>query len=210
MHDFNLSGYWFLLWSVVSAALGILIELIDQSIIQSPVFVVAIIIILYAIFLLSWLGVFFVKGVNGSNKYGLDPLRADNLRLPRLSKRALFLVFGPAIIGPLVLSWQLFSAKGFQKGLEVMKENVMGLDEDIKERQMEKKRQCELLIKKCEGMSEGDTGSNEEQDTEGQKTEENNQCAEWLIKRCKKMLEEGVEEGEDTGESQKEGMGAEQ
>ena len=115
LHDLNLSGYWWLLLLLLSLAFSFVRSIVELSFIQS--FVVEVI-----AFFVGLLGfvfsicLFVMKGTEGKNKYGYDPLEKDD---KPSSKSALLLMISPAVVC-LLISMSIPSEKSFKTKLVEM------------------------------------------------------------------------------------------
>lgn len=78
LHDLNLSGYWIILPLFFLAGFLIFGLLFDEEQASFPLIMVGF------LYISSGIILFFVKGTNGDNKYGLDLLQMENLNIPRL------------------------------------------------------------------------------------------------------------------------------
>ena len=200
-HDLNLSGYWVLLVVCLEIVLNIIFELVDSSVIQVSFLVEILLLLIALVMFLGWfIGCLFIRGTKGDNKYGPDPLEKGNLHIPRLSRLVLkLLIFLPVICFISLTSIIVFKT-GVSGGLENMQKSLEGMETALEERQMERKKQCELIIKRCEGTSEGD--AEEEQ-------WKKKYCDGWIRRECEKMLEQNINENkeESMGEDTKENVG---
>ena len=192
VHDLNLPGYWVLFIICLDVVLNIIFELIDSSVIQLPLLLeILLILVAFVAFLVSFICLFFLKGTKGDNRYGPDPLQEGSLRIPRLSKSVLTLLIVLPVLFLIALTSVIIFKGGVSGGLEDMQKGLEKMETAIEERQMEKKKQCELLIKKCEGISEEDTGEKQ--------MGERKHCKGWLIKECEKILGENTEKSIEEG-----------
>ena len=167
LHDLNFSGYWVLLIFFLEIVLSLILELSEISGIQLPLLVEIIVSIMAVIlFLVGFIGLFFIKGTKGDNKYGPDPLQEGNLNIPKLSKSALMLLVGLPVIF-LFSSLSMFVIKkGFKGGLEEIQKVMGEMQTEMEEREIRKEKQGEFLKKKLEGVLGGDAEDSMEEGAE--------------------------------------------
>ena len=127
LHDLNLSGRWVVLPLSFAAGFLIITGLFRGQIESEQLeFLLLIFIFLYIcssiiLFILTCIILFFVKGTNGDNKYGLDLLQVEDLNMPRLPRvMNIFLVLFMCVYIP--FSWFI----------ESQKPEVKKMEEDIK------------------------------------------------------------------------------
>ena len=140
IHDLDFSGYWILLIFFLEIIFNWVLTFITI-----PLLVIIILFIGLVIFFIYFIGVFFIRGTKGENKYGPDPLQEGKLHIPQLSKSILLPIIGLPIICLVASLSTLFIEKGFNEGWEGIKK---GYSEEWKRTKKEMKN----LIK--EGLEE--------------------------------------------------------